>query len=61
MIPWEFLEISVTGMGLVCTKITRMMGNFTNNALDAPRQLRCFTGQFRLVNLTEINTMDDSE
>ena len=60
-ITGEFLEIPVLGRGLICTKITRMMGNFTNETGNGPGQLRCLKGHLRRVNLTEIDAIHDNE
>ena len=60
-ITGEFLEIPVLGRGLICTKITGMMGNFTNETGNGPGQLRCLKGHLRLVNLTEIDAIHDNE
>ena len=53
-IPQEFLEVLVTGMGLISMKNTGFVGNFVNDTGNAPGQLRCLKGHLRLVNLTEI-------
>ena len=56
-IPWDSLEIPVMGIGKLCMKITRMMGNFMNDAFNAPGQLRCLKGHLRLINLPEIDAI----